>query len=322
MRGVRLARLASLLFAVAAAAACGGSGESGGPEEVSTGGDENERALPAWVVRRLDERKGADVALLMGNSDFSVGRNRVTFAVVEKDGELVQAPTAAVRFGLEDEAAPGEAQAELVPVGPHTHPGPTEPHDHPDVTDLYTVELRLPKAGRYWLVVDPAGESIQGAAAIEVRERTISAPVGGKAPPSENPTLADAPARTITTARPPDVELLRYSVAESLADGVPFVVVFATPAYCQSRTCGPTVEVADAVRAELAGSGIRFIHIEVYEDNDPDKGYNRWMREWSLPSEPWVFLVDASGVIRSKFEGSVSVAELEEAVRRNLRTGP
>ena len=52
---------------------------------------------------------------------------------------------------------------------------------------------------------------------------------------------------------------------------------------------------------------IRFIHVEIYKDNDPAKGFNRWVGQWHLPTEPWVFLVGRDGKIKSKFEGSVSV---------------
>ena len=70
---------------------------------------------------------------------------------------------------------------------------------------------------------------------------------------------------------------------DALAAKVPFVVTFATPAYCQSRTCGPVVDVVSAVRKREAGSNVRFIHVEVYQDNDPAKGENQWFKEWHLP---------------------------------------
>jgi len=120
------------------------------------------------------------------------------------------------------------------------------------------------------------------------------------------------------TAEPPDVELLRVSVAESLRARSPFVVTFATPAFCASRTCGPTVEVVDAVRERYERRGVRFIHVEVYEGNDPQRGVNRWMKEWRLPTEPWTFVVDRRGIIRAKFEGAVSVDELAAAVTKHL----
>ena len=60
------------------------------------------------------------------------------------------------------------------------------------------------------------------------------------------------------------------------------------------------------------------MHVEVYRHNDPQQGYNRWMRQWGLLSEPWVFLVGADGRVKAKFEGSVSAAELAAAVRSKL----
>jgi len=133
-----------------------------------------------------------------------------------------------------------------------------------DVNRLYFAHVTLPEAGRYWLVAESVGSSIQAAGSIEVKRQTESPPVGSMAIASRNPTLKDAPARRITTASPPDTELLRHSIAESLKHKAPFVVTFATPAFCQSRTCGPTVDVLDAVRRRFKRSPIRFIHVEVY----------------------------------------------------------
>jgi len=92
------------------------------------------------------------------------------------------------------------------------------------------------------------------------------------------------------------------------------VAVFATPKFCESRTCGPVVDVVDAVRKRFAGKGVRFIHVEIYRGNDPQNGLNRWVREWRLPSEPWTS-VGRDGRIKAKFEGSVSAGELAAAVR-------
>ena len=67
---------------------------------------------------------------------------------------------------------------------------------------------------------------------------------------------------------------------------------------------------------------MRFIHVEVYEDNDPAKGFNRWMQEWGLETEPWTFVVGRDGKVVERFEGAVSVRELEEAVRRWREPSP
>ena len=79
------------------------------------------------------------------------------------------------------------------------------------------------------------------------------------------------------------------------------------------------MDVVDAVRKHFARKGVRFIHVEIYRGNDPQKGLNRWVREWRLPSEPWTFAVGRDGRIKAKFEGSVSAGELTGAVRILLK---
>jgi hypothetical protein len=319
--------LVALVATVVLASACGGAGKVE-VEPVQETPDVEE--VPEWVAARIANEDGNFHAVLFGTADHGVGSNRVSFVVMRRnDNSIVQAPKADVYFGLKTSKNAMEAEATLVPLGPHRHPRRTEPHDHPDATDIYVTTVRFPRPGEYWFVVQPKGPGplpgaaegptgVAGAGLLEVAKRQVTPAVGSRAIPSDNPTLADAPAKAITTGRPPKTELLRYSVADSLRDHVPFVVVFATPALCQSRVCGPTLDVVDKVRKRLTGKGVRFIHIEVYTDNQPAKGFNRWLREWRLPTEPWVFLVDEMGVIRAKFEGAVSVDELERAVWKHL----
>ncbi len=301
------------------AAACGSSSETASPVEgepaiIETGSTNGVgAAVPAWVERVLADA-GPDVALVFSTSDYAPGSNRVGFLVVRDDGSLVEAPGATVWVGSENASEPQKTSATLEPIGTEASASQAEG----DPTQLYVANVELPAPGRYWLAVQPEGEEIQAVGAVDVRSQTLSPAVGSRAIPSDNPTLDDAPAEQITTATPPDTELLRSSIADAVRDGVPFVVAFATPKYCQSRTCGPTVDVVDEVRKRLADSDVRFIHVEIYEGNDPSKGVNRWVEEWGLPTEPWVFLVEADGVIQKKFEGSVSVDELEQAVRSTL----
>jgi len=313
VRYVLLAALVGLL------AACSG----GSDDQASSPATQKGAQLPEWVKETLTARAGPDVAATMGSEDFAVGDNRVVFLVVRENGALVQSPTATVEYASEGEQR-RTAKALLQPLGAHEHAhgDDAEPRDHLDVTDVYVAHVDTPKQGRYWFVASPAGEKIQAVGSLEVQEHSVSPALGAKAPASDNPTLATGPAKEITTAHPPDTGLLRYSIADSIRAHAPFVVVFATPEFCVSRVCGPTVEVVEKVAGKFARSGIRFIHVEIYKDNDPKKGFNRWVQEWNLPTEPWVFLVDAAGVIRGKFEGAVSVDELETAVREDLRTAP
>ncbi len=297
---------------------CGGDGDGAaeiGPSQTQT--TSAGASLPDWVQTRLAAQDGPDVALVMGTSDHALGENRVSFLVVRADNSVVDAPEAGLLVAREGAKQGVATTAELVPLIPHGH-GDQEEEEHEDVDALYVASIELSEPGRYWLVAEPEGEQIQAVGSIEVRETSLTPAVGAEAVPSDNPTLEDAPAEEITTADPPDTELLRYSIADSLEAGAPFVVTFATPAFCTSRTCGPTVEVVEQMGEEFQGAGIRFIHVEIYEDNDPQNGVNEWVQEWNLPTEPWVFLVDGEGVIRAKFEGSASVDELRVAIEREL----
>ena len=179
--------------------------------------------------------------------------------------------------------------------------------------------MRLPKPGKYWLLASPdGGTRSSGALANLVVAAKPEAPaVGSRAIASETPTLASTGGKlaALTTATHPDPRLYRLSVAQALARHVPFVLTFATPKFCQSRTCGPVVDVVDAVAKKLSSTPVRFIHVEIYKDNDPAKGFNRWVNgpgSWNLPNEPFTFLVDRRGIIRAKLSGAFSVGELEQ----------
>lgn len=255
-------------------------------------------------LEALWKRPGEDVGLVMGTSDYAAGPVRVSFLVVTHRARPVERPTARVWLSRGLDQAPfqtGTARLEDVGSGQR----------------LYVTDLDVPGPGTYWLLAEPVGGTrIQGVGNVVVGDRTKSPAVGDRAFPSKTPTLADAPADELTTRTPPDTELLRVSVADALERRRPFVLVFATPKFCKSRTCGPVVDVVDAVRRRVPG--VAFIHVEIYEENNPALGTNRWVREWKLPTEPWVFLVGRDGRIGAKFEGAVSERELEAAVRRFL----
>jgi hypothetical protein len=185
--------------------------------------------------------------------------------------------------------------------------------------------VRLPRPGKYWLLAEPDGgkEKVQALGNVVVVNDDPEPDVGDPAPASETPTLASTGGdlSKLTTRTQPDETLLRDSVAGSLRAKAPFVVTFSTPKFCTSRTCGPVVDVVEETAKRCEDTDVRFIHVEVYEDNDPAKGYNRWVREWGLQTEPWTFAVGRDGKIVDRFEGAVSVHELEDTVREKLQSG-
>jgi hypothetical protein len=232
-------------FALAAAllaVGCGGSGtESNSPAPAAAGPPaETAGAAPEGSIQALLEDDPAeDSALVFGTSDYTIGENRVSFLLVDSHGRLVQAGPARVRVAAGDlTAAPtSESTADLLPIGVRPAAGD---FDSPTV---YVAELELPNPGRYSILVEPQNAPIQGFGEIDVAADSDVPGVGDAAIPSDNPTVEDAFPADITTATPPDVELLQHSVKDSLAEGVPFVVTFATPKFCASRVCGPVVDI-------------------------------------------------------------------------------
>jgi hypothetical protein len=120
--------------------------------------------------------------------------------------------------------------------------------------------------------------------------------------------------KKITTRVPPPTDMLNTDFADVLGKK-PVVLLFATPALCQSRTCGPVVDIAEEVRAE-SGKGVTFIQQEIYQDNDANKPLRPQVAAWRLQTEPWAFVIDRHGRISSRFEGVFSVGELARAVDR------
>jgi hypothetical protein len=284
---------------------------------VATGCGTRHRSEPpvSGSLESLLKRPGEDVAVVAGNQDFVPGDVRFSFLVIRHDARPVERSRARVWLARSRSARPFErATATLEPIGVPGQSGPALG----GVRNIYVVHVRVPRAGRYWLAAEPIGARIQALATLDVKRRSDSPVLGAKAPASETPTLASAGGRTreLTTRIPPDRPLLRYSIADSLAARKPFVVTFATPRYCESRTCGPVVDVVDHARRRFERQGIRFIHVEVYTGNNPQRGYNRWMKQWRLRTEPWTFVVGRDGRIKAKFEGSLSARELAAAVRR------
>ncbi len=261
----------------------------------------------------------ADDVILAGGADLPAGGDlRLPFAILGKGGESVVADGPVQVFAAEgvDGALAGPFTAEHAPLGVVDGDAQAQA----SAASVYVAHgVRVPKAGLYDVVAIFEQGGVRRAAAGQLRftEAAETPAVGDAAPASRTPTLADVggDAAQLTTRTPPDTSLLETSVADALAEKRPFVVVFATPEFCTSRICGPVVDVVLEVQRRLAATPLRFIHVEIFEGNDPQKGPNAWVQEWRLPTEPWVFVVGADGRIDAKFEGAVGVDELEAAAR-------
>ena len=139
--------------------------------------------------------------------------------------------------------------------------------------------------------------------------------VGERAPRIHTPTVSDVGGDLgqIDTRSPHD-DMHKVDFADMLGKE-PVVLLFATPALCESRVCGPVVDVAEQVEHE-AGDGVNFIHMEVFKNNNASDGYRPQLTEFGLRTEPWLFVVDGKGIVRSRIQGAFDASELEGAVRQ------
>jgi len=140
--------------------------------------------------------------------------------------------------------------------------------------------------------------------------------VGEPAPEMHTPTLAEVggEVESIDTRQPPS-SMHGDDLADVLGEK-PVVLLFATPALCASRVCGPVVDVAEQVKAEY-GDDVAFIHQEIWNDNEftgEPQDLRPQVKEYGLFSEPWLFVIDENGEVATRIEGAFSVDELESAL--------
>jgi hypothetical protein len=190
--------------------------------------------------------------------------------------------------------------------------------DDPDAGKVvYTTQLDFPRDGE-WRIGALVKDGDQLAAALlpsAVAGKFKDVPRVGQRPPAiqtPTPQSVGGDLSKLTTRIPPEV-MNKADFHDALGKK-PIVLLFATPQFCESRTCGPVVDIAAQVQRDF-GDKAEFIHMEIYNDNDPNKGVRPQVRAFHLPSEPWLFVIDRDGIIRTAIEGAFNVQELTRAVK-------
>jgi hypothetical protein len=188
---------------------------------------------------------------------------------------------------------------------------------------VYVAHLDLMPAGDWGLQITasrPTGARLTQQLAFNVISNPVVPGVGQPAPRSNSPTVRDHPdLSTIDSGDPPD-DMHQLSIAQAIAQHRPTLVVFASPAFCTSRACGPQVKVVQSLEPTYKDR-LTFIHIEIYANYKPDptkRTIAPTVTEWRLQSEPWIFLIDGNGTIRARFEGPTASDELTAAVNQLL----
>lgn len=242
------------------------------------------------------------------SSDVAVGNNRLLVGVSLPDGTRLGSPddTVSIEIApLEDPSATTAFPARFTWIVP-------------DVVGIYTADVEVDRPGAWSLAVIPDDGAAVTPTAFQAREQPLTPAVGTAAISVPTPTLADATIEALTTDPAPDPRFYETSLDDAVASGRPTVVVFATPAFCQTASCGPMLDVVKDVAT--AEPDVGFVHVEVYEGFGeegfaPDAAHLAPAIEaWGLPSEPWVFVVDGDGTIVAKFEGVLDPADLRDVL--------
>jgi hypothetical protein len=358
MRASRLApALVGLLAAGALFAGCGsGSGSagtgSGGGETAESRPAPPKSEFPSPEGRTLRQVvKAADgpaeVVVEPAAVAFYPGENRYPFEILERqsrapvsDAEVAlyyakvptPKPGAESKSGVRGQQAKAEAQALDQPaVGPFpasieslaTKPAfrARSTSEDPDAAAVvYSTRLDFPGGGEWRLAAilkedgELKGALLPGVAAGEFKKIPR---VGQRAPLIHTPTAQDVHGdlSKITTRIPPDTQN-KVDYADALGKE-PIVLLFATPQFCQSRVCGPVVDVAEQAKHEF-GDKAAFIHMEIYNQNDPAKHPRPQVRRFHLPSEPWLFTIDRNGVVKDAVEGAFGLKLMHEAVEKAI----
>lgn len=256
---------------------------------------------------------GPQHSAIMVSSDLAAGPNRIAFALVDRENRPIPAQTAQVRalYTPPNAGRPVEKQTAIAQFLPWPPEGSSrgvfvtnitfdQPGEAiPDNPGLWELEITATTA---------SGSTVHAQTALRVTAEPSTPAIGAPAPRSLTPTAGDTTdLATITSAPNPDPELYQLSVHQALDAGLPLVILFSTPAFCVSATCGPQLEILANLKDRYHGQA-NFIHIEVFANPHLIQGDRLAAQrvpavdEWGLPTEPWTFIVDKEGNIAAKFE--------------------
>ena len=289
------------------------------PREKGQGGSESSPSASKPTDAAGQSAEPAELNVILATTVLEVGAQRVAF--------LLATPTGLVKEGNQVYITPV-----YLPDGSAAPSIETRFHQWPyGVRGAFAAEVDFDRPGRWRLDITAEGpDGGRGVAEIEVLEDSPVPFIGSLGPPSENKTLSSVGAiELITTDYTPDLSLYEITIRDAVESPLPAVVVFASPAFCTTATCGPQVDAVSELRESYEGQA-HFIHVEVYDNPDEIQGDLDRARiapavdEWGLTAidhwfnESWTFVLDADGRVQDRFEGFATVVELEEALQAAL----
>jgi hypothetical protein len=271
------------------------------------------------TLREFADTLDGQVKMGQATSVLTEGDNRFAFGLIDDANRLIYAPTALyVADSPQDKArGPYLAPASSLVVDP-----PFRSSDSAKESDaiaaIYAarVPLRAPRAAIV-AVTATQGRHYGAAVAVEVERKSPVAEVGGRAPNVETDTRATVGGnQNLLCTRKPIDDMHSKSLKEVYGKK-PVALLFATPALCESRVCGPVVDIAQQLKREY-GDRVEFIHQEVFVDNQHGGDLRAPLKAYGLETEPWLFTLDRSGRVAARLEGSFGIEEFRDALESAL----
>lgn len=265
------------------------------------GGDE-----PSAVPRQPGvPTSGQSLFPVVASSEIVIGDNRLQIGLIDDNDAPLRSPKTKLDVSF---VAPGQDQ----------------PTSETDMSFVWTIrpiqglwvgEATFDTAGQWEAIIEVSGGGYDETVTttVDVKRKGTTPVIGAPAPSVDTPTAADvADLAEISTDSNPDPRFYKLSISDALEAGEPAVIVFATPKFCTSQVCGPTLSIVKDIAKEFPE--VNFIHVEPYDLNKVPEKLEPVpaVTAFGLPSEPWVFVTDSKGRVAGKYEGSVAPSELAQ----------
>lgn len=257
--------------------------------------------------------ESAPVAMEMGVAlvpvELVVGQNRFAVGLFDQSGQPINdAEVQFVYYDLTDPQAPTlESNAVAAPV--------TTPDG---AMTIFVQDRNFARAGQWGAEVQakfPDGAAAVKRISFQVLPDSPSLRPGALTPAVDTPTAADVgnDLTRLTSAPVPNPAFYTVDLATALTNGKPTVLLLATPAFCQTRFCGPAYEITGELQKRF-GDAANFIHVEIYTGL-PNPAANNWelapvMTAFGLTTEPWLYLIDANGTVAFRAESMFTADEI------------
>lgn len=259
------------------------------------------------------------IPLLLDLQD-PVGTTRLLFGMLDAKNNPIGGPDMTINVAFYEVAKSTDSPVATVPA--------KFIWTIPPKTGIYELTTTFADAGD-WIAEftsTAAGLTERTRVQFQVSPTSPTPVVGTKAPDTRTPTLADVggDVKQVSTDTSPDLDFYKVSVHDALAQHKPFVLVFATPAFCTSKVCGPTLDSIKAIAK--TEPGMIFINVEPYKMSfanghlQPVLDAQNYLQAtdvtnaWGLPTEPWIFVVDKDGIVRGSWSTVVDPGDLTAAI--------